>query len=56
MREQAGRLLAGAKALFENSRWSTTAAVALLGRESLGRSRILQGLAAGCDRARSYRC
>lgn len=44
--EQAGRLLDSARLLFENSDWSTAAAVALLGREEVGRSRILQELAA----------
>jgi AbiV family abortive infection protein len=43
--EQAGRLLHSARLLFENFDWSTAAGVALLGREELGRARILSTLA-----------
>lgn len=50
--EQAGRLLRSATLLFENSDWSTAAAVALLGREELGRSRILRRLAADVQSGR----
>ncbi len=40
--EQAGRLLHSAKILFESGDFSTAVAVAMLGREGLGRSRLLR--------------
>ena len=43
--EQAGRLLRSAVALFESGDPSTAVAVAMFGREELGRSRILRVLA-----------
>jgi AbiV family abortive infection protein len=43
--EQAGRLLHSSVTLFEADDWSTATGIAMLGREELGRSRILRELA-----------
>ena len=51
--EQTGRLLRSAVVLFESGDPSTAVAVAMFGREELGRSRILRVLA---QQGKTQRC